>query len=222
MASNQQEQQTRSELLAFVRKMQSDKLTAAKSGNISMRVVGGFLITPTGIAYEDCDEQAMVFVDDNGCKRETDLQPSSEWRFHHDIYQQKPRVNAVVHTHSNAATALACLAKPVPAFHYMVALFGGSEIPCAKYATFGTAELSSHVLAALAEPYTGCLMQNHGAITLGKTMAEAYQRAEELEALCQQYALAMQCGEVNLLSDEQMVEAKAAFAAYGQAKKVGE
>lgn len=205
----------RAELLAIVKKMQGDKLTAAKSGNLSIRCEGGFIITPTGVAYDTLTDANLVFLNTQGQGREGELKPSSEWHFHCDIYKQKSEVGGVVHTHSNAATAIACTGQSIPAFHYMVALFGGNSVPCMPYATFATHELSVQVLKGLSQ-HSACLLQNHGVVVVESKLSTAYQRAVELESLAQQYLLAKQLGEVTLLTDKQMQEAKEAFGFYGQ------
>ncbi len=137
-------------------------INQGKSGNVSARAKGGFLVTPSGLAYEETKPADIVFVDGAG-KAKGRRKPSTEWRFHRDIYAQRPDANAIVHTHSPFATSLSCLRKSIPPFHYMVALAGGPDIRCARYATFGTQALSDNVLAALEDRHA-CLLANHGAI----------------------------------------------------------
>lgn len=194
--------------------MHTDQLTVANSGNISVRYQQGFLITPSGVPYEQLKPADIVWLDMNGQVLQGQLKPSSEWRIHRDIYQEKTDVNAIVHAHAESATALSVTRKPLPAFHYMVALFGGYQVPCAGYATFGTQALSAEVLQAL-QGYSACLMANHGMIVTGSTLAKTYTRALELESLCTQYLKAKALGDVYLLSDQQMQEARQAFAGYG-------
>ncbi len=208
----------REEIIRAACSMHIDRLTAAKSGNISVRNNNGFLITPSGVPYEHLQPQDIVQLDSEGNRIGEGLVPSSEWKIHADIYHHRPEVNAVVHAHSPAATALSVLRKPVPAFHYMVALFGGKKIPCAEYATFGTHALSNNIMKAMTG-YNACLMANHGMLAVGSSLAGAYGLALELESLCVQYSLAKQLGEVVILTDEEMAEAKAAFAEYGQKHK---
>jgi L-fuculose-phosphate aldolase len=143
------------------------------------------------------------------------LKPSSEWKIHADIYENRAEVGGIVHAHSPSATALSVLRLPIPAFHYMVGVIGGSQIPCADYATFGTQALSDNVLNAL-EGYKACLMANHGMIAVEKNLAKAYQLALEFESLCAQYSEAKRLGEVYLLTEEEMQEARNAFSVYGQ------
>lgn len=192
-----------------------DDLTVANSGNISVRCETGLLITPTGLEYESLLEGDIVELSLSGKVLSGLLLPSSEWRFHADIYRNKPEVGAIVHAHSPAATAVASTGKSLPAFHYMVALAGGYEIPCADYATFGTQALSDAVLQAL-NGYKACLMANHGLTTTGGSLQAAYKLALEVESLCDVYIRAQALGDVVLLSDEQMSQAAQAFAGYGQ------
>ena len=141
--------------------------------------------------------------------------PSSEWRFHRDIYAARPEVGAVLHAHSPFATALACLRRDIPPFHYMIARFGGDTVRCSGYATFGTQALSDTALAAL-DGRLGCLLANHGMIVCGKDLAQAVSLGVELESLCEQFWRASQLGEPVLLSAEEMAEALAKFATYGK------
>jgi L-fuculose-phosphate aldolase len=207
----------RNAIIHYARGLHADGLTVANSGNISARNAPGYLITPSGVSYETLTPPDIVQLDMQGKVLDCRLLPSSEWRFHRDIYLHKPRINAIVHAHSPSATALACLRQPVPAFHYMVSLFGGTTIPCAAYATFGTQALSDNVVQAL-EGHNGCLMANHGMLTIAESLPTAYRLAQELESLCAQYSEARQLGEVYLLDAEEMAAAKAAFAQYGQKK----
>jgi L-fuculose-phosphate aldolase len=142
-------------------------------------------------------------------------EPSSEWRFHRDIYLARPDADAIVHAHSTFATALACLGRDIPAFHYMVAVAGGSDIRCARYATFGTQELSDNALAAIAGR-TACLLANHGMIAVGASLDAALALAVEVEALAEQYWAALQVGEPNMLSEAEMAIVLQRFRSYGQ------
>ncbi|NRB37569.1 MAG: class II aldolase/adducin family protein [Pseudomonadales bacterium] len=200
--------------------MHIDGLTVANSGNVSARSERGLLITPSGVAYESLTPESLVELNLSGEKLSGQLQASSEWHFHCAIYREKTDVAAIVHAHSPAATALSCLRKPLPAFHYMVALAGGYEIPCADYATFGTEELSHSVLSAL-KGYKACLMANHGMTVTGANIDGAYKLALEVESLCEMYHKAAVLGDVVLLSDKEMQEAADAFVVYGRAVKKG-
>lgn len=143
--------------------------------------------------------------------------PSSEWRFHRDILATRPDIGAVVHTHARFATALACLQREVPAFHYMIAVAGGDTIRCTPYAIFGSQELSSLALQAL-EDRKACLLGNHGMIALGVDLQDALAVAVEVESLCEQYWTALQLGQPNILSASQMQEVLEKFKGYGRAQ----
>lgn len=193
-------------------------LNRGTSGNASVRAVNedgnpGFLITPSGMAVEAMDADDMVWMDFSGHSSGT-RKPSSEWRFHLDILQNKPHMNAVVHTHSMFATTLSTLRKGIPAFHYMVAVAGGEDIRCAPYALFGSQVLSDHALAALSNRQA-CLLANHGMIALGETLEKALAIALEVETLAEQYLHALQVGEPHLLTHEEMREVIDKFKGYG-------
>jgi len=190
-------------------------LSPGRSGNVSARFEDGMLITPSGVAYAEMQASDIVFVGDDGRPAPKQLAPSSEWHFHLAAYRARPDRHALVHTHSVHATALACAHKPIPAFHYMVAVAGGGDIPCVPYATFGTEELAKHVAAGL-KNRDACLMANHGMIALGATLAEALELAEEVEILADQYAKVLAIGPAHILSGEDMARVLAKFARYGQ------
>ena len=177
-------------------------INRGSSGNVSARWTNGFLVTPTGLPYEETKPADIVFIDAQA--RATGKRaPSSEWRFHFDIYNGKRETHAVVHSHSSFATTLACLGMDVPAFHYMVAVAGGNSIRCAPYATFGTQALSDQALQAL-DSRAACLLANHGMIATGASVGGALALAIEVEALCEQYWRALQIGKPNLLADDEM------------------
>jgi len=187
------------------------------SGNVSARWKSGFLITPSGRRYAETRPADIVFVDADG-EAHGKWAPSSEWRFHHDIYRNRGEVHAVVHTHSSFATTLACLGKNVPAFHYMVAVAGGHDIRCAPYATFGTQRLSDNALVAL-QGRKACLLANHGMIATGSDPDKALALAVEVEALCEQYWRALQIGKPKILSAREMQIVLTKFSTYGTAQK---
>jgi len=194
-------------------------LYAGTSGNISARAAGGMLITPSGVPCDDVDAASMVPVSFEGAPRAEGargrLAPSTEWRIHRDIYRRRAEIGAVVHTHSTFATALSCLRRPIPAFHYMVAKAGGDDIRCARYATYGTAALSRNALAALAGGRRACLLANHGLVALGADLASARLLAEEIEALCAQYIHARAAGTPVVLPAREMARVRVKFATYG-------
>jgi len=188
------------------------------SGNISLRINSGFLITPSGIDYKYLRPEKMVILDNTGVnKKPAGIKPSSEWRIHKDIYDVRPEVCAIVHTHSEKATALSCLRREIPSFHYMVALAGGYNIRCASYATFGTQRLSDVTIEALEDRYA-CLLSNHGALALGLTLPNAVNMAIEVESLAAQYLSALSISEPELLSKKEMINIVERFKLYKDIK----
>lgn len=206
------ELQFRKQIVATALRMNALGINRGKSGNVSARWKNGFLVTPSGLPYEETRPGDIVFIDANA-KAKGKRPPSSEWRFHFDIYRRKGDVSAVVHTHSSFATTLACLDVAVPAFHYMVAVAGGNSIRCAPYATFGTQTLSDHALGAL-EGRKACLLANHGMIATGDSLKSALALAVEVEALCEQYWRTLQIGKPHLLSDDEMAVVVEKFKTY--------
>ena len=200
------------ELIKYAKKLNSSNLSPLRSGNISVRYNSdnkfGFLITPSGVKYDDLKESQIVFLEmDESLNdrkiQKKELNPSSEWRFHQDIYLNKPDAFAIVHAHSPHATAVSAHGKDIPAFHYMIALAGGNDIKCAKYATFGTKELSQNIIKALDER-KGCLMSNHGQVAFGKNLDQAFELAQEIENICHQYINTIKLGKPKILSFEEM------------------
>lgn len=204
----------RTDLIAIARAMLPAGLNRGTSGNVSVRSGEGFYITPTGMPYEALiadDIPRMAFDGSHRGRRK----PSSEWRFHYDLYVSRPEVGAVLHAHSPFAVSLACLRRAIPPFHYMIARFGGDSIRCADYALFGSQELSANALAAMAGR-KGCLLANHGQLVVGRDLDEALALAIELEELCEQYWRACGLGEPVLLSAAEMSAVLEKFAGYGQ------
>jgi L-fuculose-phosphate aldolase len=206
------ELQLRKQIIATALQMNALGINRGKSGNVSARWKNGFLVTPSGLPYEETKPADIVFIDEKSMATGKRA-PSSEWRFHFDIYRQKGEAHAVVHAHSSFATTLACLGMRVPAFHYMVAVAGGNDIRCAPYATFGTQALSDHALKAL-EGRKACLLANHGMIATGASLKSALSLAVEVEALCEQYWCAVQVGQPNLLGDDEMALVVEKFKTY--------
>ncbi|MDO9011504.1 MAG: class II aldolase/adducin family protein [Gallionella sp.] len=211
------EQELRTELVRVTKNLDALGLSHGTSGNLSVRYAEGFLITPSGFGAEGLTADDVVFVYLTG-ESEGRWQPSSEWLFHRDIYAQRPEFGAVVHTHSNAATALACLRRDIPPFHYMLALLGGDSLRCATYATFGTQALSDNALVAMADR-KACLLANHGMIAAGKNLAEAYRNTVEVENLSELYLRALAVGEPVLLTAAEFRDAQQQFVGYGKPKQ---
>lgn len=205
---------TRRKIIATAMKMNTLGINQGKSGNVSARADEGFLITPTGIPYEETKPEQIVATAFDGSFA-GDVLPSSEWRFHADIYRSRVDVHAIVHTHSVYATTIACMGKNIPAFHYMIAVAGGRNIRCAPYATFGTQELSDHAVAALEDRHA-CLLAQHGMIATGPTLEKALALAVEVETLAQMYWQALQIGEPPVLDEAEMTRVLERFRTYGQ------
>ena len=194
-------------------------LNHGATGNCSIRKEEGFLISPSGISNDSLKSEHIVLMKMDGTLvNPKKLQPSSEWLFHRDIFKSRKDVNAVVHTHSVYASALSVLGAAIPQFHYMIAVTGGKEIPCAQYAMFGTQELSDNILKSLGKQ-KACLMSNHGLITVGTDLKEAVDIAEEVEHLSKMYVKANMPRKPHLLSDKEMDDVLKRFQSYGVWKK---
>ena len=199
----------RNKIIEYSLKLNSTNLSPLRSGNISMRSKeaekDGYLITPSGKKYESLKPEDIVFMglNDEGKKSGSENKPSSEWRFHRDIYINKKNAEAIVHAHSPHATAVSSHGKSIPPFHYMIALAGGEDIKCAEYATFGTKDLSKNIIKAL-ENRSACLMSNHGQVAFGKNLDQAFELAQEIENICHQYTIALKLGKPKILSFEEM------------------
>jgi len=208
----------RNAIIATALAMNAAGINRGKSGNVSGRWrddgFDGYLITPSGLPYERTAASDIVAMSLDGESLGART-PSSEWRFHRDIYRARPEVGAIVHTHAPFATTLACLDRGIPAFHYMVAVAGGTDIRCAPYATFGTQALSDHAVAAL-DDRRACLLAHHGMIAVGGDLDSTLALAVEVETLAEMYWRVLQVGEPALLSDQEMVVVLSKFAGYGR------
>lgn len=207
----------RKQIIDAVRAFTAHNLGVGTSGNLSARSDNGFVVTPTGVPYNKLEPDSLVEMNDSGEIIGGDLQPSSEWRFHKDIYVNRKEAGAIVHVHSPFATAIACNRREIPAFHYMVAIAGGDSIRCADYATFGTSELSEHVVRAI-EDRKACLLANHGQIAFDKDVPSAFKMAEEVEELAKQYYHSLQMGEPVILEKDEMQTVLEKFKTYGKQK----
>ncbi len=199
-------QALRDELIKAARQMNSIGINQGSSGNLSSRIEGGFLITPSSMAYEEMQAEDLVALDLHGNPiLETHRQPSSEWQLHAEIMAKRPEIRAILHCHSIHATAISCHEKPIPSFHYMTAVAGGNDIRCAQYATFGTRKLSLLAVDAL-KNHLACLLAHHGQIALGTNLKLALKVAVEVETLAHIYLQACQLGEPPQLSASEMLE----------------
>jgi L-fuculose-phosphate aldolase len=207
-------------LLTITQKLAELGLNKGTSGNCSVRLNDAFLVTPSGMSVDEMMPSSMVQMTFDGVA-EPNKKASSEWRFHRDILQQRPEINAVIHMHSMFATTLACLHLDIPPFHYMIAVAGGDTIRCAPYALFGSQALSDHALTALHER-KACLLANHGMIALGQDLDDALAVAIEVENLCEQYWRILQVTDANvrppLLNETEMHEVFQQFKGYGKWK----
>ena len=207
-------------VLATARAMNAAGINRGAAGNVSARHADGFLITPTGMDYNACTPEDMVSMKlGAGSTAPGRRKPSSEWRFHHDIYAARPDAGAIIHAHAPFATALACQSMDIPPFHYMIARFGGDTIRCAAYATFGTQELSDAMLVTL-EGRRACLMAHHGMVVFGADLTEALGLAVEFEALCEQYWRVLQLGAPKLLPTDEMARVIEKFRDYGKQPEI--
>lgn len=203
----------RAALCAMAQKLVACGLNQGAAGNVSVRQGDGLLITPSGVAADALTPDTMVPMAADGGWGGA-WKPSSEWRFHRDIYQARPSINAIIHCHSPHATALAVLGRGIPAFHYMIAMAGGVDIRCAPYAIFGSAELSDLAVQAL-DGRLACLLGHHGMIACGTNLDQAFALAVEIEHLAGIYLSLLPLGEPPRLTDRQMAEVLEKFKGYG-------
>ena len=210
------QQTLRSELVEACRAMNRLGINQGTSGNVSVRDGGTMLISPSATPYDTMapEQVAAMPVEGEYGAWSGPLRPSTEWRFHLDIMRARPDAGAVVHSHPTYCTTLAIARKPIPAVHYMMAAFGGMDVRCAPYATFGTKELSEHAIRAL-EGRTACLLANHGMIVVGPSLAKAMWLAVELETIAKQYWHSLLIGGPVLLSEAEIADTAKSFGSYG-------
>jgi L-fuculose-phosphate aldolase len=210
----------REEIIKCCKKLEADGLNRGASGNVSVRDGDGMLITPSAVGYDVIQPEMIARMplasDDGGWDGPN--KPSSEWRFHRDILRGRSDINAVVHTHAPYSTILAVAQRPIPAIHYMIAVFGGPDVRVCDYARYGTAALSKNILVAM-DGRNGCLMANHGMVVGGANLTRAMWLAGELEALAHQYYHALTIGGGQILSDAEIEETARGFESYGVQSK---
>lgn len=204
----------RKKVIEICLRMNEEGINQGTSGNVSVRTEGGFLITASGVPYDRMKPEHIVDMDLDGGYYGKYL-PSTEWRMHMDIFRARPEAMAIVHTHSIYATALSCLRKDIPAFHYMIGVTGGVSLRVSDYAEFGTQELSNTMLKAMMGR-SACLLANHGQIVFGPNLDKALWLAGEIETLCKQYWAACLAGKPVILDDSQMTSVLARFKSYGK------
>jgi len=210
-------QRLRDELVTTAKQMSALGLTPGMSGNVSVRHGDGLYVTPSGMPYSDLCADDVVKIEHDGSVRPGQRTPTTEWRLHRDILGARQDVHAIVHTHSLFCTTISTLRRPIPAIHYMVVLAGSDDIPCAEYATFGSAELALNALAAL-RGGNACLLANHGMVALAESLPKALRLAAEVETLAAQYWHAAQIGSPHILDGAELDRVRARFAEYGQQK----
>jgi L-fuculose-phosphate aldolase len=208
----------REDLVTTARRMSDLGLTPGMSGNVSVRTpTGGMLVTPSGMPYSELVPDDAVEMKFDGSMRQGQRTPTSEWQLHRDILGSRQDVQAIVHTHSLFCTTISCLRRDIPAIHYMVVLAGADAIPCAEYATFGSAQLALNAVSAL-RGGNACLLANHGMVALGSSLAQALRLAAEVETLASQYWHAAQIGTPHILDGDELQKVRARFGEYGQGK----
>lgn len=213
------EMDLRETMLDVVAKLEDKGFNHGSSGNVSCRIDDDMLVTPTGGNSGNMTPDRLVRLDRNGDTIGDGI-PSSEWHMHQAILHAYPHVQAVIHTHADSCVALSCLAKPIPAFHYMIASFGGNDVPCAPYATFGTKALADGAVAALRDR-KACLLANHGMIVAATSLQHAFDLTVKLETLARQYILARQAGEPAILPDDEIERVLERYKGYGRSRLPG-
>ncbi|MDB9760742.1 class II aldolase/adducin family protein [Pelagibacteraceae bacterium] len=197
----------KAEVIKYSKKLHTTNLSVLSSGNISVRTkergIDGFYITSSGVKCSSLKIKDIVFVSLKGIFNKKKKKPSSEWQFHQDIYVNKKEAKAIVHAHSTCASAVSAHQKSIPAFHYMIGVAGGEDIKCTKYATFGTRKLSNNILSAL-KNRSACLIGNHGQIAFGENLDKAFELAQEVENICNQYINVLRIGIPKILSKKEM------------------
>lgn len=209
----------RRSLIDIVARLEEKGLNHGSSGNVSCRFEGDVLITPTGGNSANLTPERLVRLDRNGETVGEGI-PSSEWHMHLAILDAYPHVQAAIHTHADSCVALSCHSRPIPAFHYMIASFGGNDVPCAPYATFGTRALADGAVAAL-KTRKACLLASHGMIATAASLSDAFDLTVKLETLARQYILAKQIGEPEILSDEEITRVLERYRGYGHGRLPG-
>jgi L-fuculose-phosphate aldolase len=205
----------RREVVSTAQRLSAWGLNVGTAGNVGLRADSGLLVTPSGVPAEDLREQDIVALDAVGVPQPGQLAPTSEWRLHVAVLAARPDVVGIVHTHSPEATAAACIARPLPAVHYVVARTGRSTVPCARYATYGSEELAVNVVGALGDGMA-CLMANHGLLTVGPTLEAAVALAADVEWLARVWRRASALGDPVVLPDDEIARVAERFRTYGQ------
>lgn len=205
-------------VVATARRMVALGLSHGTTGNVSVRIPSGLLITPSAVPYASMTARDVVRLAADGTPVRGTRRPSSEWRIHRDIYAARPDAGAVVHAHPPYSTTIACLRRDLPAVHYGIAAAGGAPVRCAPYATFGTAGLSAAAVQAL-EGRKACLLANHGLVALGADADEALHVAEEVERVAELYWRTLAAGTPVFLDEAEMERVADRFRDYGSGSR---
>jgi len=192
--------------------MNAQNLNQGTSGNISVGVEDGILITPSGVPYADIIQEEIVKIPYSGSP-DRSVNPSTEWPFHQGLQSARRDMPVVLHAHPPYCSALAVQRRSIPACHYMVAAFGGDDVPLVEYERFGSTKLATYMKDAMANRH-GCIMANHGATVLGETIERAKWRLLELETIARTYLLSSIGGSPEILSRQEMAEVIKSFAGY--------
>ena len=193
------------QIVKYSKFFEKNKFSPIRSGNISIRHkkkgIEGFLISPSGKKNIELKEKDIVFVAMSG-ETEKNKKPSSEWMFHLDLYKSN-KCNAIVHAHSKFSVICSCLFNEIPSFHYMIALTEAKTLKVAKYALFGSKNLSINILDAMKNSKS-CLISNHGQVTVGENIDKAYELSEEVELLCEYYYFCKLHKDPKIISKKEM------------------
>lgn len=209
----------REQIVEYGKKLIQSNLTKGTGGNISVffRHEKLMAITPSGIDYFKLKPEDIVIMDLDGRIIDGKHKPSSEYSMHKIFYEKRKDINAMVHVHSTYSTTLACMNWELPSVHYLVAISGGKNIRCAKYATFGTDELAESAYKAM-EDRQAVFLANHGLLAGAKDLPNAFNKAEEIEFCAEIYYRTKTLGEPAILPDKEMDKMLNRFQSYGQVK----
>lgn len=202
-------------VIEYGKKLITDGLTRGTGGNVSLvnRELGYYAISPSGMDYFEVQPEDVVVLDLQGNIIDGKRKPSTEYEMHQVFYERRSDINAVLHAHTDFATTLACMNWDLPAVHYMIAL-AGKDVKCAKYATFGTRELAENAFEAMQDRYA-VLLANHGVLTGGRDLANAFNILDEIEYCCQLYYRTKCLGNPVILSEDEMILHQEKFKTYG-------
>ncbi|MBQ6059639.1 MAG: L-fuculose-phosphate aldolase [Clostridia bacterium] len=207
-------------VVEYGKRLITSGLTKGTGGNVSMinREQGLFAISPSGMDYFSIEPEQVAVLDLEGNWIDAPCKPSTEHALHRLLYRDRPELGAVIHAHTDYATAISCLRQPLPALHYLIAL-AGYEVPCAEYATFGTVQLAENVVAAM-RGTRAALLANHGMIAGAATLSAAFKIVEEIEYCAKLYCIVRAMGEVpSILPREEIEKHFVLFRSYGKPEK---